>query len=428
MDGGTGIGVSWSDLPKELLEMIAKCLDTETDVRRFRAVCSSWRSSTTPFKKFPFTPLKLPFPFAAGGTSHPKHQGAYFNLTERTVYRVQLPESKEPSFWLVKIESSKDGKFRILNPVSDHQIKILPETHVPEVLNTLDFRVSEVCKAYTLQYVNPSKHKQNDEYKYAKKVTVSTVKNDEYVVMAIDYSNKLWYIKSGDKKWTMVRVEYNNFLDVVNYKGRFYGIDLWGGTWVFDSMFEATKFPYNACHKASKRHLVESYDRELLLVELVTDKDKTVCTCYDLDNGCHCKYQYCRARLKNTAVQILISRMDELVSQWVEMKTVKDQGDDCSLVEMKTVNDQIIFAGDDCSFSVSAKEFEGCKGTRVFYADRYILFRTEEVKKPHYLDNYYYDYGYNYLELDCGYSSSDDDGNTQRVDTFVSSDDINLKF
>ncbi|KAI3458529.1 hypothetical protein Pfo_015192 [Paulownia fortunei] len=255
-------------------------------------------------------------------------------------------------------------------------------------------------------YVNPSKPKQNDEYKFAKKVIVSAgVKNDEYVVMAIDDSNKLLYIKLGDEKWSMVRDNggSNNFLDVVNYKEQFYGIDVRGGTWVFDSIFEATKITHNIYHCASKRHLVELYNGELFLVEEVTDKDRRVCTCYNIYDGCQCRFL--RTPVRNTAVGIIISKIDKREREWVDAKTV---------------NDQIIFAGDDCSYS----------GTHDFYTDRYI-FRTEEEKKPHYHDNYdsdyddNCDYGYNYFECDCGDSSDDDTG---RVDNFVPSVGVKLKF
>ncbi|KAL0401192.1 UNVERIFIED_CONTAM: F-box protein SKIP23 [Sesamum latifolium] len=411
--GGNGrIGIAWSDLPRELLEMIANCLDTETDVLRFRAVCSSWRSSTTPFKKIPCTPLKLPFfSFQAGGTPLVKHQGAYFSLTERTVYRVQLPESKEPSFWLVKIEKSEDGKLRILNPVSDSQIKILPETQLPKLLNTLDFRIYEVRKAYTFRYMNPAKAKKNYDYKRVKKVAVSgDVKNNKYVIMAIADFDKLWYIKSGDEKWTMVRDNCgsNKFLDVVNYKGQFYGIDFWGGTWVFDSMFESTKITYNICCPASKAHLVDLYKGELFLVEEIR-----VCTGYDIYDGCQSTSP--RTPVANMTMEIRVSRIDKGLREWVEAKTV---------------DNQIIFVGDDCSFSVSAEEFEGFKGTRIFYTDRFFYFGTEG-KKLHFHDNDDYgyddnwDYGYNYIECDSDFSSDNDAGT---VDNFVPSDEVNLKF
>ncbi|KAJ6398241.1 hypothetical protein OIU77_019113 [Salix suchowensis] len=45
---------SWADLPKELLEMISKRLDSLIDVYRFRVVCMSWRSPISVFyKQFP---------------------------------------------------------------------------------------------------------------------------------------------------------------------------------------------------------------------------------------------------------------------------------------------------------------------------------------------------------------------------------------
>ncbi|KAL6509334.1 hypothetical protein OROGR_022644 [Orobanche gracilis] len=409
--------VPWPDLPKELIQKIATCLDTETDVRRLRAVCSSWRSSTTPFKKLPHTPIKLPFPFDAangGGTeiSHSKHDGAYFSLTERTVYRVQSPDSRKPSFWLVKVESSGDGKLRLLNPISDHQIKVLPGNPMPKVLNTLDFRVSEVCTAYTLHYVNPSNPKRNDEYKYAKKVAVSAGSvdnNNFYVVMSIDDRKKLWYITSGDQNWTMVQGSYgthNSFLDVVWYKGQFYGIDVNGGAWVFDSMFSGTKITYYLHNGASKRHLMDLYDEELYLVEFLTDKDKQICECYDIDSGCQCRFP----PVKNMVVEIIISKMDKQEGAWV--------------VE-KTVNDRIIFAGDDCSFCLPAREFKGCNGTLVFYTDRYFYFQTE---KPHLHDDFDYDadgdYDCNYFECDCCVLSDDEAG---KVDDFVPDDNVKLK-
>ncbi|KAJ4842357.1 hypothetical protein Tsubulata_030431 [Turnera subulata] len=42
----------WSDLSRELLEMIVNCLQNNyLDVLRFRAVCRSWRRSSTPLPR-----------------------------------------------------------------------------------------------------------------------------------------------------------------------------------------------------------------------------------------------------------------------------------------------------------------------------------------------------------------------------------------
>ncbi|KAL6545149.1 hypothetical protein OROHE_009814 [Orobanche hederae] len=284
---------------------------------------------------------------------------------------------------------------------------------MPKVLNTLDYRVSEVCTAYTLHYVNPSNRKRNDEYKYAKKVAVSSggvEDNNFYVVMAIDHRKKLWYIKSGDRNWTMVQDSYgtyNSFLDVVWYKGQFYGIDVNGGAWVFDSMFSGTKITYYLHNGASKRHLLDLYDEELYLVEVLTDKDKQICKCYDIDSGCQCRFP----PVKNMVVEIIISKIDKQKGEWV--------------VE-NTVNDSIIFAGEDCSFCLPSREFKGCDGTRIFYTDRYFCFQTE---KPHLHDDFDYhaygDYDCNFFECDWCVSSDDE---TEKFDDFVPADNVKLKF
>ncbi|CAA0834412.1 Unknown protein [Striga hermonthica] len=385
MASGAKISVSWADLPKELIHKIGKCLDTETDVLRFRAVCNSWRSSTTPFKNPLQTPIKLPFPFSAadGGSGEhlalserivyriqmPDCTGEHLALSERIVYRIQLPDCKQPNFWVAKVERSGDGKLQLLNPASNHRIKIQPETPIPKVLDTLNYRICEVCRAYTLNYVNSVKSNRNNEYKYGKKVAVSWgVDNSDCIVMAIFGEKELWYIKSGDEKWTKVYNKYgynrSSFLDVVFFSGKFYALDVNGAAWVFDSEFEQTRVIYNLFSYASKKRLVGLYDRELYLVEGSTDKDKRVCRCREeYDEACICRFP--NTPVLGTFVEILIYRMDKQKGEWVMDKTI---------------DERIIFAGDDCSFSLPAKEFEGCDGTRVFYTDQYFDYKTEEEK------------------------------------------------
>ncbi|GER50951.1 hypothetical protein STAS_28284 [Striga asiatica] len=416
------IAFSWADLPKELIDKIGKCLDTETDVLRFRAVCNSWRSSTAPFKNPLQTPIKLPFPFAPddGGS------GEYFALTERIVYRVQLPDCKQPNFWVAKVERSGDGKMQLLNPASNHRIKIQPETPIPKVLDTLNYRISEVCRAYTLNYVNPVKSKRKHDYKYDKKVSVSWgVDNSDCIVMAIFGEKELWYVKSGDEKWTQVYDKYgyysSSFLDVVFFSGKFYAVDVNGSAWVFDSEFGQTRIMYNLFTDASKRRLVELYDRELYLVEGLTDKDKRVCRCREeYDDACICRFP--NTPVLGTFVEILIYRMDKQRGNWVMDKTV---------------DDRIIFAGDDCSFSLPAKEFEGCDGTRVFYTDQYFDYKTKEEKVVYAhecFDEWECSsdgisgsdcYDDEYFMCDCCDSDGDD---YTKVDGFVPAPDVKVKF
>ncbi|KAL0368548.1 UNVERIFIED_CONTAM: hypothetical protein Scaly_1073700 [Sesamum calycinum] len=53
----------------------------------------------------------------------------------------------------------------------------------------------------SLKYVNPTGSNEHNVDSTIKVVS-GDVKNDEYVVTAIDFDHSLWYIKSGDEKWT----------------------------------------------------------------------------------------------------------------------------------------------------------------------------------------------------------------------------------
>ncbi|KAL1544796.1 putative F-box protein [Salvia divinorum] len=342
------IAIPWSDLPPELLDTIAKRLAAAIDVRRFRAVCRSWRSSTPPYK---FPTIELPF-FNNCQSSGRKHSGAYFILTQRIVYRIQLPNSKNPDFWLVKLEDSDNGKVRIINPVTHRKIEVPPAVQMPKVLNTLDFHVSEVCKGYALRYVNPSN--QSDDYydfRYAKKVAFSAnAETGEYVVMIIDLRSRLLRITSDRKKWTLFHGSvgsYNfaaaKFYDVATVKGRLCATDASGDIWAFDSKFGWRISSYDG-DGAFKRRMVELCDGELALVEEMGK----------VDGPCDLIFQ-----VKQPFVDVAVYALSKLLKKWIDIKAM---------------HGGIVVVGDDCSFSIPIKELNAA---RIFYTDRYSFLQSE---------------------------------------------------
>lgn len=144
----------WSQLPKDLLDLIAKHLNTSTDLLRFRSVCSTWRSSVAPN---PHSPPSR-FPILPNDGISDTSWGFY--LSKRTIFRLGLPQPSihaplEPSSssdgWLIKIEP--DHVTRLLNPLSRSHIKTLPESF-PKRIDLLKYRVSELGHEYILQYIN----------------------------------------------------------------------------------------------------------------------------------------------------------------------------------------------------------------------------------------------------------------------------------
>ncbi|XP_049381406.1 probable F-box protein At1g65740 [Solanum stenotomum] len=132
----------WSDLPKELVERISKFVNSNIDVLRIRAVCSSWRSAFSPNFKIPKSqfPIKLPskMPFPHPHMFWPVYDDSHCYLIESTVYLFQLPHPPHTP-WLVKILKTSNGKLKILNPLTNRVIDDLPD----KKLNLLDLRVSQ---------------------------------------------------------------------------------------------------------------------------------------------------------------------------------------------------------------------------------------------------------------------------------------------
>lgn len=107
----------WSNLPIDLLNQIAKRLEPGfVDIRRFRAVCSSWRSSVPCPKKFL---IEVPFPIKS--TSEPKPIRSLL-LTQRTLFLLSPlitggdNITDPPIPWVIPVKESGPGKWSLLGP------------------------------------------------------------------------------------------------------------------------------------------------------------------------------------------------------------------------------------------------------------------------------------------------------------------------
>ncbi|XP_055806594.1 F-box protein SKIP23 [Solanum dulcamara] len=339
--------IPWSDIPKELAERIGNCLDTSIDVLHFRSVCTTWRSSLAPFKIIPHFPFEIPFPL--------DHRSIYkgrpgYHLIESTVYLFQPLDADSIDSpckgWLIKVIKTADGKLRFLNPLTGRLIQDLPH-HMPKVLNLLDFRVSQVCKSYHVQYFMPSKPFFRDyDVGYVRKIVLLRNHNagsqrDSFSLMAIDRSDLLCYLKSGDDKWTTLKDASSYIDDIIVYKGNFYAVDRYGDTMKFDSSFNETAVASRFSDGGRrKKRLVES-GGQLFLVDSSSDLGKDV------------------------SREIKMYQLDEEQNEWIEVHTL---------------NDGIYFAVNDCCFSVSSRDFgdKYCRGNCIYYVKGRVYYDDED--------------------------------------------------
>ncbi|KAF8405485.1 hypothetical protein HHK36_010392 [Tetracentron sinense] len=339
----------WSQLPKDLLELIAKRLTADFDIIRFRSVCASWRSSVS----LSYEPRQFPI-IPNDGISETSWG---FYLSKRTIFRIGLPENRSEG-WLIKVEEDVPEKMHLLNPLSKALIKPLP-TSFPKVLNLSNFQISELGREYVLQDIKyrPFVNCLRDGGSlYGEKVAISTSPASgldvDYVIMTIHVSGKLAVFKSGDTKWTIMKDLPSLFDDVIYFGDQFYAVDHTGRTVVVDASPVVVTVIASPVFEGDKKFLVES-NGELLLVDMYlgigTEDDYNYNEEFDF-------YQYVDSYYVERTDQFKTFKLDQREQKWVEVKSL---------------GDRVLFLGDNCSFSASACEFSGCRRNSIYFTGNF---------------------------------------------------------
>ncbi|MBA0820459.1 hypothetical protein Gohar_019708 [Gossypium harknessii] len=308
----------WSQLPQELLVLIAERLEARFDVVRFRSVCCSWRSSVPP-KLYPFPPTYL--------RTQGRIEESLSHITRYTFYLLRSSRGDEieaPACWLVKIgEGSRGVKMQLLNPFSDSKLESLPR-NFPKVMDLTNFQVIELGQQYIGLYDVYIDHPLEPLcYDYRKKVVLqqSSTNCDDFIIFAsFRYPA---FLRSGEKEWTVLENVYD-IEDIISFNEKFYAIDLNGKTRVIDQSLNVSFLPHVGS-PGSRKFLVKSHDN-LLAVEMLSNPDK--------------------------GVGFRVFRMSEEDHKWDEMESLRDR---------------ILFLDFYGAVSAPASEFYWSKGNLIFY-------------------------------------------------------------
>lgn len=354
--------VRWSTLPKDVIPILINRLETRIDLLRFRSICRSWRySSAASLSSPPLSLPNLPFPFSPLAAD--PRRGT-FTAAATTVFLLQpfdeIPH-RTTSHYLIKVE--EDAKTRLVCPVSDLVQTRFPAGFSKEV-NLLEFRISQVHNSYTFRNLELLNCKPIEAgLPFVKKIVVLGSNPDSRIVVVVyemwDLDGRLAMLRVGDDSWTPIYTQHFVCDDIIVYKGNFYTVDRSGRAFVLDpnmNLIEIAPPPTNENGKKKKKHLVESIG-DLLLVDKY----------FELHERNVYYYKDGKERVK--------SSNREMVS---EMRVYRLNEDEHRWVEVRSLEDQILFVGDDCSYSVSAREFPGCRGNRVVYEDHAVASQIEE--------------------------------------------------
>ncbi|GMH06592.1 hypothetical protein Nepgr_008432 [Nepenthes gracilis] len=344
--------IRWSSLPRDILTTIARRFNTDVDLLRFRAVCTAWRSAVLPRRRFSF-PVKVPFPNACFDDLNPNSRPGYFALFQSTLYRLSpISDAHSPNGWLFKvIATNKPNTFSLLNPLSSYKIKFVPECF-PNRINLLDYRISEICKSYSLKFVDLEDPSEQSEFVRIRRVAVLSnyLTDDNFVVMLLLYGGSLEAWRCGEEKWTKIGGDDYQFDDVLCCEGKCYAVTFTGVVMVFDSELKPIDSIMNTflCYNPRQQKLLLEFDGDLYLVDKTSDPDPEFDYDYYLDG------YVVNENTINMPMKLSFYRMNKVDGDWNYVGRL---------------GGRVFFLGDDVSFGIWEKDFDGCKGNCVYLTD-----------------------------------------------------------
>ncbi|KAI6671564.1 hypothetical protein NL676_006449 [Syzygium grande] len=339
----------WSDLPPEILSTIGRRLDTRMDVLRFRGVCSSFRSSIPPPRReAALFPLRIPRPPSP----------APLSLRASTVCALEAPDGAAPSGrarWLLKLEEPELGHMQILSLFSQRAIAHLPR-RFPKVLDSLQFRIVEICRQYTLDHGRRTGGLVQGIQKAVMHPDSVWSDLDQCSVYFIDGQGQLGYWKYGDENCShVVDPQGCAYDDIVVYGGKVCVVDGLGSVSQIDSSFRLRSFSL-PIYGADRRRRLRSGGNWTHLV--VSSGDLYAVDRY-IRHGANASDPMYTENMR-------VYRLDQQCGRWEEVRSLGNSA---------------FFLCKLCSFAVPARELGGCDGNCIYYAEKaYSYFSREDVK------------------------------------------------
>ncbi|KAK2440334.1 hypothetical protein QL285_011757 [Trifolium repens] len=345
----------WSELPKDLLDLISERIDNEIDLIRFRSICSTWRSSTIPIHRH-ILPFKFPLPklpFAIDSINNSDTSFCY--LSKRSLFLIKPPQQDQTLIrrpWLVKITQNSSGKTRLSQSslISIHKTNT-SAFHFPHFLDFNQLSVLNLGCEFIVE--------ENWRYRYdriypEKVVVANTCHGSKPLALSMIRSYPYLILVSCSDGHCSVFPEVSTFIaDICLFKQRIYAVDRIGRTVTVipeeeDSSVHLVAEPL--VDSGDMKYLVES-EGELLLVDI------------DHDN-----------------LRIRVFILDDKGMKWVKLEDL---------------GDRVLFLGDGCSFSASASELCAPKGNCVIFMNN--IFFLSYMKMEYGMSIFHLDQGHRLL-------------------------------
>ncbi|XP_074312870.1 F-box protein SKIP23-like [Silene latifolia] len=321
----------WSDLPSELLDLVATHFDSSSDTRHFRSVCSEWRFAIPHPISTRFPPMKF-------------FNTSDVQLEKQTFYHLSQTSNPSSPGWLIKTEENNPGSVRLFNLFSRSPIKHLP-FNFPKQLDLTNIKIRELDHEYVLRNLSGNTELFNMEHEKVAIITSSSNNSNDFVILSTHDTGKLFMYQSVQQIWSILddptlgyddRSIYVNdwsmhYVDVMEVNGIFYAVTNSGRTVainVADYSTVKVTLLKNSIIGGDKKCLVKLSD-DLLMVDFYSDTTPS-------------------GSIKILAVEIF--KLNKEGQKW-EL--------------LKSLGDHTLFISNHSSFS--AIGLPGCKGNCIYF-------------------------------------------------------------
>ncbi|KAK1271772.1 hypothetical protein QJS04_geneDACA006008 [Acorus gramineus] len=306
--------LDWSDLPEDMLFSIATRTEHLSDYIRFGAVCKSWRTAIT---GSPRPPLHLHFPFII---LFRDNNHALYSPLERKLHPIRLPDRSRRERC---IGSSSDGWVCMLDVNLDIYL-FNPFSGAVALLPPL--RTDFIC---------------NVSYDNVLKAVWSAEPTDPNCIIALlceldhcDIDEGVVYYRRGDARWTMIETLLEFEDDAVFFNENLYVVE-----------WQAGRVAVIDIHHGREMTMAMGPDGFLdtmdIFMYLVAGPSGPLLVVRHLKNVSE------RRRFE-------LFELDGALKKWVETKSL-DEG--------------MLFLGNNTSIWLSSSNLKGCKGNSIYFMD-----------------------------------------------------------
>jgi hypothetical protein len=311
----------WSQLPKDLLNLISQRLNNELDLIRFRSVCSIWHTSIPnhhnilPFK-FPLVKFSYTYIIDIDSINN-KDNTSFCHLSKNNIFLIKPKQQQEDQTlrpWLIRIVQSSIGKTQLHHPLSRDPF------HFPHVLDFNRFSLLHLGCMFTADdnFLEPSPFR----FMYPEKVVAVTGHGKTPIVLGkLTFAPQPGLFKCGDETWKVIPDMSIKFGDICFFKGRPYVVDKIGRTFMIGSDDSNVHLVAEPLIDGGDIKFLVDREGELLLVDIYE------CFCSEFPGP--------------DAIRVDVFKLDEKEKKWVKLTTL---------------GDSVLFLGNDCSFSASASD------------------------------------------------------------------------